>query len=165
MILLVGLGLSALIVSLSMARRMRGSRRESEEHGNQELEMYFVLKNEGVSGAVLAKQLVKAATCFRERIAELERDLDILGVLYEDRMIGEEHWERMNEDSRCCEVEKMCIESEANMVRPGFGDEVFREAGRAAAPSKKKSVGDNSFYLKKKEVLEAELMRRLSKTQ
>lgn len=126
--------------------------------------MYFILKSEGGSAPTLIKQLVKAAISFREKALELEEDLDILGQLYEDRMISKEHWDRVNENSRNCELEKICIESEANIIKPGYGNYIFRDASNVsnvAENKKNKGSGENSFYIKKKEVLEAELMRRI----
>lgn len=147
---------------------MNKRKRVVEERPNLELEMYFALKSGGASASTLIKQLVKAASSFRDKALELEEDLEILGMLYEDRMIGEEHWNRLNESSRDCELEKMCIESEANILKPGYGDTIFKDASRNSNTSVKKSKGtrDNMLHMKKREVLEAELMKKIgSKSQ
>ncbi|ADM11380.1 endoplasmic reticulum translocation complex subunit Sec66 [Encephalitozoon intestinalis ATCC 50506] len=164
MILLLGIILSTMILTFSFVRRINKRKMPAEENPNMELEMYFLQKSEGAASSVLLRQLVKAAACFKERVMKLEKDMEILGVLYEDRMISEEHWERVNEESKNCEVERICIESEANIIKPGYGEEIFKDASRISTVNAKKgkSLGDgNSLHQKKKEVLELELMRKL----
>lgn len=151
-----------MILVVTFAKRL--SRRSvcADENPNAELEAYFVQKAEGASPSTLLKQLVKAAASFKERVVRLERDMEVLGVLYEDRMISEEHWERVNEESRNCEVERICIESEANIIKPGYGEEIFKDAKLSGpGPKKGKPAGENALHQKKREALELELMRRL----
>lgn len=164
MILLLAMILSTMILVFSFIKRINRRKMPIEENPNTELEMYFLQKSEGAPPSVLLKQLIKAAACFKERVMKLEKDMEILGTLYEDRMISEEHWERINEESKNCEVERICIESEANIVKPGYREEIFKDASKINITNtrKGKSSGDNNaLYQKKKEALEFELLRRL----
>ncbi|AFM98136.1 endoplasmic reticulum translocation complex subunit Sec66 [Encephalitozoon hellem ATCC 50504] len=164
MILLLAMILSTMILIFSFIKRINRRKASVEENANPELEMYFLQKSEGAPSSVLLKQLLKAAVCFRERVVKLEKDMEILGVLYEDRMISEEHWERINEESKNCEVEKICIESEANIIKHGYGEDIFKDASKISTTSTKKAKGpgdNNTLYQKKKEVLELELLRKL----
>ncbi|CAD25281.1 similarity to TRANSLOCATION PROTEIN SEC66 [Encephalitozoon cuniculi GB-M1] len=163
MILLLAMILSTVILMFTFIKRINRKKAPGDESPNLELEVYFLQKSEGASSSTLLKQLVKAAACFKERVMKLEKDMEVLGTLYEDRMISEEHWERVNEESKNCEVERICIESEANIIKPGYGEEIFKDASRVSTigPRKGKGPGDGTLYQKKKEVLELELLRKL----
>lgn len=163
MILLLAVIVSVAVLSFTLMRRLNRRSVGGEERSNPELELYFTLKFDGAPVSILMKQLIRAAALFKESAEELENNLEALGLLYEDRMIGEEHWEKINEANRSHELERMCIESEANILRQGYGNDIFRDAGKIAnvGGKKAKGSGDSSFYMKKREVLEAELMRRI----
>jgi translocation protein SEC66 len=164
MIILVATSLSLLMITLSYMRRNR--MKPSSPEQNEELETYFMLRANGASTQQQTRQLLKAAVSIRERLLELEEEMEPLNRLHEERMIGEEHWERVNAEIKRLELEKMYVESEADLIKPGFGNDVFREAAKSSSTGslrkRSKRSGEPSLHAVRKEALEAELMKKLT---
>jgi len=157
--------ISSIIVLYSLIKKYKRAEKLAYEAHNVELEKYFGMKAEGSQQQALLKQLTKAGATFLERVTKLEKDMEVLGELYENRMISEAYWEQMNKEKKNYELEKMCIESEASILKHGYGDEIFKETGKASpsvSTNKKGKHGmEDVLYLKKREFLEAELLKRL----
>ncbi|KAM0671987.1 subunit of endoplasmic reticulum translocation complex [Ordospora colligata] len=165
MFLLIAVIISLIIVLYSLIKKYGRRERLAYEAHNTELEKYFGMKSDGSLQQVLLKQLTKAAAVFLERVTKLEKDMEVIGGLYENRMISEAYWEHMNKKSKNYELEKMCIESEANILKHGYGDEIFKDASKAGSSGstnkKIKNGMEDALYLKKREFLESELFKRL----
>lgn len=128
---------------------------------NEELEKYYSMVDEGSSNTLLHKQLAMAASVVLQRQEEVDKERKMLYPLFVDRVISSEMWRKLEKADEDLGFERLSIEAESTR---------YKEMGRVFDAAKKekrekREEGDKSklldaLYLKKKEVLEKELLRR-----
>lgn len=158
--------LSFLLITISYLKQREKSH-SRKVYMNPDILKYFNLKNESVSSVVLQKALLLAATTLEKNLIDLNKEKNILEPLHNDRIISEKHYSDIKDQISDIEMEKKEILAEAQELKEGWEEKIFEEARRIALKSKKEEIvgksNDDALFMKKKEVLRKELMKRLEK--
>lgn len=153
---------SILIVGAAVA--MKRMNRKGAEIGNKELEIFYEMEDE--PQAAQMRQLIKAARASADAKEAIEKKIESVSQLHDDKLVSDDYINGLTQASEELVIEKILIENEAEMLRPGARDTIFAEAARLPAQpkelaSKKKSF-DEALYIKRKEMLVGALRAKLT---
>ncbi|KAF7683327.1 hypothetical protein TCON_1457 [Astathelohania contejeani] len=157
------LGISFVIISLSVIKSREYKSDRIWYEGNAELERYYEMDK--ATAPQKLKQLVQCAIVVITRIVELEKEKVILDELYEERMISKQMWMSLNQDMKQLQVERMMIQAEADSILEGAGAKCMQEAEMFVAKMKRKprhelKGKEDVLFNKKREMLTRELLRK-----
>lgn len=126
---------------------------DSLDDENTELDIFYSLENE--PSLVQIRQLLKAARANMDANVSVESQLGPVKELYRDGLVSEKNYNNLLQKLEDISVEKILIENEAEMLRPGFKDTIFTEAAKLPSQGKnykKKKFFDETLFLKKRDI-------------
>ncbi|TBU10507.1 putative subunit Sec66 of preprotein translocase [Hamiltosporidium tvaerminnensis] len=161
--------LSLTIVTLSYVKSKNKNTVTPLVGQNTELEKFYILQDQGANHNILMKQLQAAALFVTENVIRLSEERSVLYDLYSERMISYLQWKNIEKTLSRLSFEKMSIESEVEALKNGWSSKMFGDCEKEVSKNllvsdklkKENRNNEDSFYLRKREVLEREVVRRL----
>ncbi|KAK1348189.1 hypothetical protein LUQ84_002566 [Hamiltosporidium tvaerminnensis] len=161
--------LSLTIVTLSYVKSKNKNTVTPLVGQNTELEKFYILQDQGANQNILMKQLQAAALFVTENFVRLSEERSVLYDLYSERMISYLQWKNIEKTLSRLSFEKMSIESEVEALKNGWSSKMFGDCEKEVSKNllvsdklkKENRNNEDSFYLRKREVLEREVVRRL----
>ena len=165
MILVITAVISAVILMLSYVKS-KSKEGKSEWFGpNDELERFYELV--GASAMQAQKQLLGAAVVVVRRQFELEDEKAPVYGLVQSQTVSSDLWELWDRAMKDLQIEKMVISSEAEALREGWSQTIFKEAAMLLERSRrgeqtKARKGGDPFFERKRETLEKKVLARIT---
>lgn len=155
--------LSMLYATITFIKSRERRNRVSFYH-NADMENYYDRKAESMLPVALQKALLLATVTLERNYKSFLKEKKIMVPLHGDRIISAEMWKGIKNAEEDIEFERKEIMAEAQELRQGWDDKIFDEAREIL---KKKGedrniqkMNDDPLFLKKREVLTKELMKR-----
>ncbi|KAI5169326.1 hypothetical protein PAEPH01_0618 [Pancytospora epiphaga] len=159
MILAIFVVFSLLVIAIPILTRRRLP--EADLSDNAELNKYYDM--EGEQPVQLMRQLVKAARMSMDNSDYLVQKMESLSRLHDERLVSDDYFNSFIAKKDNLVIERIMIENEAEMLRPGSKDAIFAEAAKLPrqehkASSQKKRYFDEAIYLKRRDILKGKLV-------
>lgn len=164
MIVVVAAVAGALILAFAYAKSKAQPKSDDWFAQNAELDKFCAATD--ASAAQMQKQLLAAAAVTMGRIYELEDERYALYGLVNDQVLSPGLWRRWDRSMKELHLEKMVIASEADTLRDGWAQSIFKEASALATRARRAEQRDkksaDSLYNKKREMLEKKVLAKLT---
>lgn len=149
----------ASLLMIAVALLTKRPKPEVEYEGNAELRKFY--EAEGEPAGHRMRQLARAARLSMDHSESLVQQIEAVSHLHDERLVSDDYFGVFLTRKDNLVIERILIENEAEMLRPGSKDTLFAEASKMPrtehkAPQRKKYF-DEALYLKRKEILQEKL--------
>ncbi|WUR03304.1 putative translocation protein SEC66 [Vairimorpha necatrix] len=153
MILLLTIILSITLISFSILRRstVKGSSSSSVHMVTYYDSLFLNNKQKSFDLLLLWYRDLKS------RLLTIEKEKEVVDPLYSKRLVSEEMYNRINEDIKNMNTERMIIEQEAQ----AYNRNIFKECKVRPVENKNYKIIEDIHFNKKREALESNLRERL----